>query len=182
MSRAEYAAFVHQHETRFLQHFAVILAVFLVSVGVVAFVMMAGVVPWVYAIGPLIMSVLAVLFCIWQGRENAETVPRALAGRDYSGHDRSDREARMLRMALSGWAPLVICTVVAAFALLSLADGLTGEDAAATRWWVVIVLPTLALWGGWILLKLRAIRAYRAAGGLPVRAQKAPRMPSAASR
>jgi hypothetical protein len=34
------------------------------------------------------------------------------------------------------------------------------------------------MWGGWILLKLRAIRAYRAAGGLPVRAREMERMPS----
>jgi hypothetical protein len=178
VSRAEYAAFVHAHETRFLQHFAVIIAVFLVPVGVVTFVLTVGDVAWVYAIWPLVMSGLAVLFCIWQGRKNAASVPRALAGRDHCGRDRPDREARILRMALSGWGPLIICTVIAAFSILSLAEGLTGGDEVVWAWWGVIAIPLLAMWGGWILLKLRAIRAYRAAGGLPVRAREMERMPS----
>lgn len=116
-------------------------------------------------IGIPVAFVLTPIFFVWRRYRAWNAPAEKLVGRSKVGLDRSRQEARQMRIALSGWDPVIGHAAVAALMI-----GATFENVGVPRGaglWVLA--PAAAIIAGlavWAVIKRRALRGYRL--GLPL--------------
>ena len=97
----------------------------------------------------------------WRWKKNRQRLDKELAGRDKVGLDRSVRDARALRMALSGWRSILCC---AGFIVVMCVAQAQNGDLPALRdwiWWGPLSVIVVAGLVWWSVRKAQAIRACR---------------------
>ena len=102
----------------------------------------------------------ATIYCWWQRKRDWQRIDDRLAGRKKAGRNRSPEDAKLLRLALSGWTPIWYCITIVMIPVVAMFD--RGIMPRPSDWLWLTPLGMIILGGlGWVIYpKLQARRIF----------------------